>query len=265
MATMVAILFFRNFNIHMKYLYLLLLASVLLLCCRKKHKTDDSTNSSNDFAYAVKCDSIISSPANSTYNFPFNIKLISGNISENKLTCSIQGMPGGVSVAPSTIVVGQLLSGLFTFSIGNLPVGDYPFKLNIKSEKYGEQVKLLVLRITALPDYAPLLAGSYDSCYDYCIDTGVKKYASQVATVADTPFLLKISNIRSYGSDFIVRAWVSKSVVIPVQTVSGKTIWGSGTYNQDARPKHGGHYVMAISDTIATGADTQFCTIHIEH
>lgn len=251
----------------MKFRYFLLLVPVLLFGCKKKNNdnTPHPVINNSNFSYSVKYDSIVSSAANSTLNFSFNIKVLTGKITDNKLTCSIEGLPSTVSVAPASIVVSQLLGGVFTFYIGDLPLGYYPFVLKIKSEKYGVQAYNVSLRIVAPLDYSPLLAGTYDSCYDYCGGADFFHYASQVTTVADTPFLIKLNNIQNFGSGFVVRAWVSKTITIPLQSVGGKTIWGRGTYSRDGRPGHENDFVMAVKDTIVTGIDTQICTMHIEH
>jgi hypothetical protein len=249
----------------MRVLLLLLSVPLFFFGCRKKNNNPDVTNQSGTFAYTVVYDSILQASANSVYYFPFNIKVLGGDIAKNMLTCTLDEVPAYVAANPASMVVGKLKSGVFTLSIGNLPKGDYPFKLKIFSALYGEQVSVVKLRIIPMTDFAPILAGVYDSCYDYCPDSGFYHYSSQVSTVADTPYLLKISNIRNLGTDLVVRAWVSKSVRIPVQTTGGKTIWGTGDYSQDARPGHGGHYMLAIKDTIVTGVDTQVCTMHIEH
>lgn len=250
----------------MKARYIFLLAPIFLLCCKKKQNGTDSNNTTaNNFAYTVQYNPVVSSAAGAKYNFSFNIKVLSGNISQNNLTCEIDGLPGVIAVSPAALTVGHLLGGNFTFDIGSLPLGDYPFRLKINSTKYGEQVHNLTLRIVPLPDYAPLLVGAYDSCYDFCNGSDFIYYPAQLSVVADTPFLLKIANIQNLGSGFVVRAWVSKSVTIPMQTVGSKIIWGTGTYNQDARPGHGGDYVLSVKDTIVSGTDTTTCTMHIEH
>ncbi len=249
----------------MKLRHILFLAPLLLFCCKKKDKGNETPDPSANFAYSVKYDSILSSAASSTCILSFTVKVGSGNIAENRLTCSLSGLPAAVSVSPATLTVAQLLGGVFTFNIGTIALGDYPFQLKIKSDKYGVQSHNLVLRIISPPDYAPLISGIYSSCYDYCPDSGFYNYSTQASTVPDTPFLLKISNVRNMGSSAIVRVWVSKNLVVPLQDVGGKKIWGSGTYSQDARPGHGGDYVMAIKDTLVTGTDTLACTMHIEH
>ncbi len=247
----------------MKFLLLLLSASVLFSSCKKKDKGDD--NSENDFAFTVKYSTVISSANYNTFYFPFNIKVLSGKITGNSLTCTLDGLPDAVTVTPASMVVGSLLGGVFEIKVGPVPLGDYPFRIKVVSGKYGEQFYNVTLRVTLPPDYAPLLSGNYGACYDYCPpDTSVYHYASQATVATDTPFLLKITNIRNLGTGFVVRAWISKSISVPVQTVSGKTVWGTGTYNQDARPGHGGDYVMTIHDTIVSGIDTQTCTAHIE-
>lgn len=248
----------------MKFTYLLFIVPLLLFSCKKKN-TDTNTAGANDFAYSVSHNPVIEVPANSIYNFSFNIKVLSGSIADNKLTCFIDGLPVKVTASPDSILVGQLLGGVFSLDVGIIALGEYPFQLKIRSAKYGLQTYSVTLRIVSPPDFAPLLAGVYDSCYDYCPGPGFTYYPSTASTVADTPFLLKLSNVRGMGTGVIVRAWISNTVVVPYQEVAGVKIWGSGTYAQDGRPGHGGDYVMSVKDTIVTGTDTVGCTMHIEH
>lgn len=250
-----------------KYVSILLAVAILAVCCKKKG-TDDgtgNTGSNAEFSYTLKSDSVISVYSNSTYYLSFSLAVSKGSISKNLVTCTLEGLPDNVRITPPKIVVGNLMGGLFQLDIGTLSYGDYPFYIVHQSEKFGTQKQKVILRITAPPDYAALMAGTYDSSYDFCPDSGFYNYTSVVSTVPDTAYLAKISNIRALGSDFIVRAWINNTISIPLQTVKGHTIWGSGTYAQDARPGHGGDYVMSIKDTIVTGTDTLGCTIHIEH
>ncbi|MBX2907423.1 MAG: hypothetical protein KF744_15370 [Taibaiella sp.] len=250
-----------------KYLIALLALATLVVCCKKKgiDSGNGSSTGSSEFSYMLKSDSVISVYSNSTYYLSFSLAVTKGVITANPVTCTLEGLPDNVRITPPKIVVGNLLGGLFQLDIGTLSYGDYPFYIVHQSDKYGTQKQKVILRITAPPDYAALLAGTYDSSYDFCPDSGFFNYTSVVSTVPDTAYLAKISNIRALGSDFVVRAWIQNTITIPVQTVKGRTIWGSGTYAQDARSGHGGDYVMSINDTIVTGADTLGCTIHIEH
>ncbi len=251
----------------MKYTTVVLALAILMLCCKKKGNDNGNgnNNANGEFSYTMKSDSVASVYSNSTYYLSFSLKVSKGSITANPVTCTLEGLPDNVRITPAKIVVGNLLGGLFQLDIGTLSFGDYPFYIVHQSEKFGTQKQKVILRITAPPDYAALLAGTYDSSYDFCPDSGFYNYTSVVSTVADTPYLAKISNIRGLGSDFVVRAWIQNTVTIPLQTIKGRQIWGSGTYAQDARPGHGGDYVMSIKDTIVTGTDTLGCTIHIEH
>jgi len=58
---------------------------------------------------------------------------------------------------------------------------------------------------------------------------------------------------------------LSTNITIPVQTVDGYTIWGSGTYAPDGRPAYSGDYIMTINDTMVNGLDSQICVMHIQH
>lgn len=251
----------------MKYTTIVVALAVLLVCCKKKGVDDGNGNNTatNEFSYTMKSDSVVKVYSNSTYYLSFSLNLSRGSISGNPVTCTLEGLPDNVRITPPKIVVGNMLGGLFKLDIGTLNYGDYPFYIVHESAKFGVQKQKVILRIAAPPDYAALLAGIYDSSYDFCPDSGFYRYTSVVSTVPDTAYLAKISNIRALGTDFVVRAWIQNTVTIPLQTVKGRQIWGSGTYAQDARPGHGGDYVMSINDTIVTGMDTLRCTIHIEH
>lgn len=250
----------------MKHFWLVLLVPALLLGCRKKNKGGDDDGTEPDaFAYTMKYDSISSTGAGMDFNFAFYIKVTSGDIGANELRCSIEGLPSTVTISPATLAVTRLLGGVFTFSIGGLPVGDHPFQLKVDSKALGVQTYNAVLRIVAAPDYAPILAGVYDSCYDYCNGSLSGKYASVVSAVTSTPYKLTMTNLHQLGAGVTVEAWVSNIVTVPVQTAGGKTIWGRGTYSHDARPGHESHYMMSVSDTVVTGIDTQTCTMHVEH
>lgn len=249
----------------MRIVLVLLMLPVAFCGCNKKPETVLLPAGDTNFVYKLTYDTIIQTEANVVYYFPFNTKVVSGDIALNKLTCSLDGLPPYVSASPTSQIVGRQQGGIFTLAIGNLPAGDYPFSLKVASAKYGVRSSSVILRIIPQTDFVPVLAGIYDSCYDYCPDSGFYYYASVVSAIPDTPYVMKLTNIRSLGNDFVVRATVGKSIRIAPQTIGGRTIWGSGSFNEDARPGHGGHYVMAIADTIVTGSDTLRCTVHIEH
>ena len=250
----------------MKHFWLILLLPALLWGCRKKNKGNDDDNGTDpaDFAYTIKYDSISSSAPSADYNFSFYIKVTKGDIADNQLRCSIEGL-SAVTVTPAAMTVTHLLGGVFTFKIGSLPVGDHPFTIKVDSKKFGMQSYNAVLRIVAPADYAPILAGTYDSCYSFCNGSLSGKYGSVVSAVAGTPYTLRMTNLHQLGTGVVVTAQVSTIVVVPVQTAGSKTIWGRGTYSHDARPGHESHYLMSITDTVAEGIDTQVCTVHVEH
>jgi len=249
----------------MRVLLALILAALALPGCKKKQDVMLLPVGDTNFVYKLTYDTIIQTDANLVYYFPFNTKVVSGDISINKLTCSLEGLPSYVSASPKSQVVGRQQGGIFTMAIGALPPGDYPFSLKVSSAKYGDRLSPVILRIIPQTDYVPSLAGVYDSCYDYCPDSGFYNYTSVVSAIPDTPYVMKISNVRGLGHDFVVRAKVGKGIRIVPQTMGGHTIWGTGSFSEDARPGHGGDYVMSIVDTIVTGTDTLFCTMHIEH
>lgn len=248
------------------WLILIPAALLLLQACRKNKNGDDSTvEVPGEFAYTVRYDSVITVTDDATdYNFAFYIKVLSGNIATNNLTCSLDGLPAGATYSPSSMTVGYMLGGVFPMKIGALGVGNYYYRLKIYTEKYGNQFYNAQLKIVPRPDYAPTLAATYDSSYDYCVISGLSYYPSVATTVADTAYLLRISNVHGLGSGVVVRSWVGNgTVTIPLQVAGSKTIWGSGTYSEDARPGHAGHYLIELKDTIATVSDTDYCTMHL--
>lgn len=244
------------------------MALLLLFSCKKKGSNSPGTDNTNEqFAFSVTYDTVLTMEPDFTKYFFFSVKVLGGDITSNPLTCSLEGLPPGVaSASPGNFVVTNLLGGNFQVHTNStITIGDYAFRLKVNSELYGDKYYNATLRVTSPEDYAALLAGTYDSCYDYCPDSGFYYYASQLNAIPDTPYVLKMTNIRNLGAGFVVRATIGKTVVIPVQASAGRTIWGSGSFSQDARPGHGGDYLMAINDTIVTGSDTLACTIHIEH
>jgi|GEM_PF-3135676 len=245
-----------------------MLLPAMLLGCRKKNNSDNTGNNpgANEFAYSVSFDSVSQTPAGGGYNFSFYVKVKKGDINTNKLTCSIEGLPAAATVTPASMTVSSLLGGVFYFDVSTLTAGDYPFRLRVSSAKYGDEYYDAVLRLSAPFDFATLLAGNYDSSYDFCALSALTKYQCTVSAVTDTPYLLKITNFQHLGSDVVLRAWVSDVIAIPEQSIpGGKTIRGTGTFSQDARPGHEAHYLMAVTDTITTGTSEDICTTHIEH
>jgi hypothetical protein len=239
-----------------------LLLFVLFSACKPEPQTATPVE---DFKFSTQYDPIVACYANSTMNFSFTVKVLKGDISKNKLTCSISDFPFGTTVTPQTMLVGQLLGGVFSFNIGNLSSGDYPMKLTISSPTTGDEIHNMILRVQPPIDYGPVLAGMYGKSYDFCMPSTILNYPSVVSTVADTPYKITISNIGNMGAGVLVRAWLSNIVTIPVQNVGAFKIWGSGTYSKDGRAGHENDYVMQINDTLANGTDTQRCIIHIEH
>jgi hypothetical protein len=247
----------------MKYIALICMVSLVVLGCKKKHS--DSVTTTDNFAFTGTSDSLVTVTPYVTVTFPFNIKVLAGDITQNHLTCLITGLPANVTVSPDSLEVAQLLGGVFMFNTTNITPGSYPIQLVIKSKSHGTETHNIILKANPSPDFAPTLAGTYATSYDFCQPTEFYHYSSVVSTVTDTPYLLKMTNIRNLGTGFVVRAWVSNVVTIPLQTIGSQTIWGTGTYSHDGRPGHTTDYLMAINDTMATGTDTTFCTIHIEH
>jgi hypothetical protein len=243
----------------------LLIGLLFLCCCKNKDTTTTPTGAVDEkFSFSAQYDSVLSVYPNSDYNFSFYIRVNSGNISKNILTCSISGLPAGVTVTPVSQEVGVLLGGVFTFKVANVAVGNYPIKFEING-KQGSEMHNLILQVKPLPDYAQALAGTYAGCFDYCLPGTTTNYTSVVTAVADTPYLLKISNLKNLGTSFVVRGWTSDVVIIPQQTVDGRIVWGRGTFSKDGRPGHGADYVINIKDTIVAGTDTNTCTVNILH
>ncbi len=244
--------------------YLLFLLPFLLFGCEKNQQ--NPVKKEEVFAFTPEFDSVISVSPFNTINFPYKIKVTGGDIGKNLLNCSFSDLPANLTMMPATQTVGYLISGVFTFNVSDVPYGDYPVKFNINSKLYGMQQYNITLKIVPPPDNAPKLVGSFDSSYDHCgpIDS-FYYYKSTVSTIADTPYRIKISNIRKLGTTFVVRADVSNVVRIPLQTVNGYRIYGTGAYNLDPRSYHPGQYSMIIYDTLVHGSDTEVCIAHIQH
>jgi hypothetical protein len=234
----------------------------MFACSCKKNNGDSSTAKKSEFLFTAIYDSTITMHANSNFNFAFSIQVASGDITQNKLTCSITNLPVSVAVSPSTIVVGSLKSGVFSINIGNRPIGTDTLLFNVNSDKYGLQVHKLLLKVVPLPDNAPLLAGTYTGSFDYCAPVdSFYHYTSGITTVPDTLNLIKIINLRNMGSGVVVRAWVNDGVTIPVQAAGPFTVWGTGSFIHDSAAI----YHLIVNDTLVQGLDTQTCTVHIQH
>jgi hypothetical protein len=236
---------------------------LIFLCCCNKNQPAPAGN--NAFTFTTTYDSIINCTADSSYILYFNINVLSGSIDSNPVTYTISGLPANVTVFPTTQTVSLVKGGIFDFAIGNIPAGRDTASLVISSSVYGPQYHLLILNVLALTDYAPKLAGTYPGSYDYCTPAdSLYNYTSIVNKVADTPYEIKITNIKNLGLGFIVTAWLSTKVTIPFQSVGSYQIWGSGTFTHD-NPPYDTLYQMAIFDTLVSGTDTEHCIIHLQH
>ncbi len=243
-----------------RYLAYLLLLS---LCCCKKKSVPIPPDPSFSFVYTPVYDSVITMQANDSYSFIFDINVTNGNINDNKLWCTISGLPGDVTVIPGNMTVGLIMGGVFTFKTADISLGTDTLTFSIFSKATGTAVHKLILHIVPPPDYAPLLAGTYDSSYDFC-SPAIYKYTSLVSTAIDTGYTIDITNINALGSGFVVKAVISDVVKVPYQVVGSRKIWGSGTYGLD--PMTGNtQYELSINDTIVSGLDTTRCTTHIQH
>lgn len=245
-------------SMKISYLFLYLLSFYFFGC--NKGQSSSSAPAAKKFSYTISYDSTITVYANSTYNFPFTINVTSGDISQNQLTCSVSGLPAGITVSPSSMTVSYLKSGVFLFTFGNVLPGTYAATFTINSFQAGIQTHNLWLNVIPPKDYGPLLAGTYTGSFDYCTPPGPGGHYTSAVTV-DSAYRIKISNISQLGSGFIVKALLSNVVTIPLQTVDTVKIWGSGTFTTNA----GGQYLMTINDTLVTGLDTQSCVEHIQH
>lgn len=243
----------------MKVWSLIFLMSVLFICCDKKD-SGTVTRPPAGFAFTTSYDSIYSCYPNSNVTLSFTINVVSGDIASNPVTYSVTGLPPNVTVMPATQTVGGVLGGAFTIMLGNVPKGTDTAKLTISSAVTGTETHKIILNVHDPIDNAPMLAATYNHCFDYCQPTGFFYYNSVVTTFADTPYLIRISNIRNLGSGVSLKAWVSSVIQVPVQWAGGYKVWGSGHYFKDT----GSYFRMEINDTLVSGIDTQFCTIHIE-
>lgn len=235
-----------------------LLVAVLFWSCNKGDETVKKPAA--PFSFTTTYDSVYTCYANSNTTLSFSINVLNGDINDNPVTYSITGLPAGVAVIPTSQTVRGVLGGAFTISLGDIAVGTYTANIIISNSSIGTQTHKLILNVNPPKDYGPILAGTYDSCYDFCQPDSFFYYSSVVSTVTDTPYLIRISNIKNMGAGIKIRAWLSKTVTVPAQPAGGYTIWGSGTYAKD----NGTKYRITINDTLAKGLDTQYCTIHIE-
>ena len=236
-----------------------------LFCCCSKSQSGSSNPNGGNVTFTTSYDSVITCQANSKYYFTFGVNVLSGDIAGDPIYCSIVGLPSNITDTPASLRVAQLQGGVFTLSIGNVPVGTDTVHFVVTSSAYGGQTHDLILKIVPAVDYAALLVGTYDSSYDFCTPS-IINYTAVVAAVADTPSEITIDNIKNLGTGFVVRAWVTNVVTIPAQTVDGYTIWGTGTFTRDSRPAYDTSYIMTINDTLVPpGNDTETCTIHIQH
>lgn len=231
----------------------------LLFCCCKK--TNAPSNPPVAFTFTTTYDSVIKCYANSPYAFSFNVNVLSGDIGSNHINYRISGLPAGITAQPDSLSVSYIMGGVFNFTIGNMPVGFDTAGFVISSASNGTQTHKLIFNVQKPFDYSPLLAGAYTHCFDFCQPDSFFYYSSVVTTVTDTPYLIKISNIKNLGTGYKVRALISKVVTIPSQNLGVFTIWGSGTFFKDTS----NNYQMLINDTLVNGVDTQRCTIHIVH
>jgi hypothetical protein len=247
----------------MKTHYLAWLLPLLFCCC---HKDKDKSNNSNgnSFTYTTTYDTIISSYANRSLDFSYSVNVLTGSITTNPITYSISGLPANVTVAPGSQTVTTLLGGVFNFTIGAIAPGNYTLNFTSKTAGVTALTHPLTLKILAFPDYGDKLAGTYGYAYDYCTPADmIYNYTSVVTKATDTPYKITISNVRNLGASFVVTAVLSNVVRIPVQTVNGYTIWGTGVYSHDNTP-FDTSYMLVINDTMVHALDTEACTMHIQ-
>lgn len=246
----------------MQYLACLFLLS---LCCCKKKDTNTTPVPVTPLTFTTTYDSIINCYANSTYSLVFGVNVLTGNIVKDRITFAVSGLPSNITAVPQSQTVGPVQGGAFTFTIGNVPVGDIVARLSISTADTTQE-RMLIFRVAPPPDFAPKLIGNYPGSFDYCQPDTLIAYASDVTSVMGTPYQVKISNIKNLGSSFVVTATVGNGIVtIPLQTVSGRKIWGSGTFFHDSRPIYSTLYQLSIRDTIVVGTDTTRCNINIRH
>ena len=247
----------------MKIRYLAWLIPLFLLCCKKSN--NNNTNKSAGFTFTTTYDSVITSYANDSFVFSFNVNVLTGSITGNPVTYSISGLPANVTVTPDSILVQDLLSGIFKFNFGNIQAGNDTVNFTISSAVYGIQKHKLILNILPPTDYSSLLAGTYPGAYNYCtpIDS-IYHFSSVVSAVTGTPYTITISNVMVYDTSFTVTASLSNIVTVHFQTIGAYTIWGSGNYTHD-NPPNSALYQITMYDTVVHGLDTEACLIHIAH
>jgi hypothetical protein len=242
----------------MKSHHLLWILPLFLFSCGKKNPDQPKPVA---FTFTTTYDSVLRCYANCPYVFSFGVNVLTGDIGANRVFFSVAGLPTEISVDEAVQSVGYVMGGSFKFTIGNMPIGYDTVALVISTATGGSQTHKLIFDVQKPIDYSPRLVGTFPHSFDFCQPDSFFYYSSVVSTIADTPYLVKISNIKNLGPAYKIRALISKVVTIPVQTVGAYTIWGSGTFSKDT----GIYYQMLISDTMVKGVDTERCTIHIVH
>ena len=241
----------------------------LLFCCCNKQDSTPVTRIDNGFSFTTNYDSVYTCYPFSNITLSFTITVNSGDIISNPVTYSITGLPPGITATPVKQTVGGVMGGAFTIALGDIPPGNDTANFIISDSTTGTETHQLIFEVKPPVDYAPKLAGTYHGSYDFCEPDSIIPYTSTVSAVVDTPYLVRISNIKNLGAAYSVRAWLThimgaNTITIPQQALGPYTIWGSGTFSHDVAP-YDTLYQMIIHDTLAQGTDTEYCTIHIQH
>lgn len=240
---------------------------LVLLCCCNKQDSNNGTGPSANFVYSVHYDSVYTSYAYNNVSVPFYVNVTSGDIFKNPVSVSVSGLPSGILISPPSFTVTGIMGGTFTLALGNVAPGNDTGNITFSTAAHGTETHKLIIKVLPPIDYAPKLAGTYTQSYDFCQPDSFFYYSAVVTKVIDTPYLIKISNVKNLG--YLVRAWLStvmgqNRVTIPVQSIGPYTIWGSGTFFHDVAP-YDTLYQLSINDTLVHGVDTDYCTIHIQH
>ncbi len=211
-------------------------------------------------------------------SLPFSMaiyfSLISGNPENYPITCFISGLPAGISLTSPDSVTFKLSSQAgFNFSVATADTGVYTYYVNIRTPDSLKSYPVHV-HVLPVPDGAPGLAGTYagnDPCGHFSIGSVWYTYTAVVSTIPGRPHWISIQNYRGLGDSVIVNAFVTAtypsspwvgSVSIPLQTVNGYTIYGSGNggygIQENEKP-----WISIYGDTIIHAGDTQTCYLQL--
>jgi len=196
---------------------------------------------------------------------PLNFTLTSGFPENYPMTCSLSGLPTGMTDSP----------GSFSFKLSyqasiklfvNADTGLYTVNLNVGTPQ-GPLVYPFRLRVRPRPASAGFV-GSYigsDPCGHFNYDSVIHVYSTEIFGVSTNPNELSISRIAAgYGVYVYISGYAPyATLTLPLQTTNGVSIYGRGFSTADSGA-YAGQPMLFIYDTIVMGTDTQTCMTQIK-